>query len=215
MRLVLLLAVASVLFTSCSNDGKSAKTFCDTACRNDSFIFKGDDQLKQRVYISVKGCAADTIGWTHVNKAITAKIGLGDFAKTPLRLNQSAISVAFKDTSAAWVAFNDCVTGRGYLVKIKMTRFGGADVISGGLNSFVSKFSIDPDLRAYTDKGNLYIDNVVTGKEAQMTFKKEWDMDLNDVLKTIDTLNVTKQRAYIVLIDKDGKKVPIEKKIEL
>jgi hypothetical protein len=150
-----------------------------------------------------------------VNKPITAKISLGDFAKTPIRLNRSAINAAIKDTSAAWITFNDCVTGRGYLVKINMARFGGAQVISGGLNSFVSKFSVDPDLRAYTDKGNLYVDNVLTGKTAQMTFKKEWDMDLNDVLKTIDTLNVTKQRAYIVLIDKDGNKVPIEKKIEL
>ena len=200
---------------SCGNNGDTAKTFCDTACRNDSFIFRGDDRLRQMVYVSVKNCVADTIGWTHINKPVTAKISMGDFAKSPIRLNRSAINTVIKDTSAAWITFNDCVTGRGYLVKIRMSRFGGAEVISGGLNSFVSKFSIDPDLRAYTDKGNLYIDNVVTGKEAQMTFKKEWEMDLNNVLKTIDTLNVTKQRAYIVLIDKDGKKVPIEKKIEL
>ena len=40
-------------------------------------------------------------------------------------------------------------------------------------------------------------------------------MDLNDVKKSIDTLNVTKQRMYIVLIDKDGSKTPFEKKIEL
>ena len=107
------------------------------------------------------------------------------------------------------------MTGRGYLVKINMARFGGAEIISGALTGFVPGFSVDPDVRVFTDKDNLYAESVLTGKREQMTFKKEWDMDLNDVKKSIDTLKVTKQRMYIVLIDKDGSKTPFEKKIEL
>ena len=115
MRLLLLLAVASPFFVSCNNSG-TAKTFCDTACRNDSFIFRGDDQMKQMVYVSVKDCVVDTIGWTHVNKAITAKIALN--ANNPVRINKSAINTTIKDTTAAWVTFNDCRTAASYIEKL-------------------------------------------------------------------------------------------------
>ena len=216
MKPVLLAGLILCILSSCNNNGDAAKTFCDTACRNDSFVFRGDDRLKQMAFISVKGCEADTIGWTHVGKPEIAKISVRSMLNKPIRLHRDAINAVIKDTSAAWISFNDCLTGRGYLVKITLANDGGASVISGALNSFVPKFSVDPELRAYTDRGNLYVESVNTGEMAQMTFKKEYKhIDFENISKSVDTLHVTKERMYIVLIDEEGKKVPFEKKINL
>jgi hypothetical protein len=48
-----------------------------------------------------------------------------------------------------------------------------------------------------------------------MTFKENYaDMDFNDIHKTIDTINVSKNRIYVKLL-KEGKEVPIEKNVSL
>ncbi|HWJ92530.1 MAG TPA: hypothetical protein VNR87_15540 [Flavisolibacter sp.] len=214
MKILLLPVLSIVLFASCNNSSKTAKTFCDTNCNSTSFDFKGTPEFGQSLSISVKNCTADTVTWTHGKAATSSQVQLSDFLNQPVKLNKSAISCAFQDTSFIWLAFNDCVTGRGYLLKMTYKKTGILKM-TGALNAFDPKFSIDPDLRAYTDRGNIYVVNVNTGKQAQMTFKKEYEMDFNNVHKAIDTLNVSKQRVYIKLIDKNGTEVPLEKKIEL
>jgi hypothetical protein len=215
MKLYTLLLAAIAFFCSCSNSGKGT-TFCDTTCKKDSFVFEGDDKLKQSVSISVHHCEADTLAYTHVGKKGIRKMDMHDLLKgKAVKLNESALETAFLDTTTAWVSFNDCISGRGYLLKINLTYTGGVSVLSGALNRFDKKFSIDPDLRAYTDRGNIYVDNVKTGKSAQMTFKEEYaDMKFDEIHKVLDSINVTKSRIYVKLI-KEGKEVPIEKKIDL
>ena len=214
MRILFLMAITSAFFTSCSNSG-SRTSFCDTTCTSDSFKFKGNDQLRQEVTLTTKGCNADSISWTHIGKNNIRKMPVTDLIDEPLRLNKSAVEGAILDTSMAWVSFNDCFTGRGYLLKIKLNQQGGVDVLSGALNRFDKKFSIDPDLRAYTDRGNIYVDNVKTGESAQMTFKEEYtDMKFDDIHKTLDSINITKSRIYVKLLKK-GSEVPLEKKITL
>ncbi len=214
MRALLLIAMASVFFASCNNDG-TGTAFCDTTCTSDSFKFKGNDQLKQEVTLTTIGCYADTISWTHIGKVNIRKMPVTDLIDEPLRLNKSAVEGAILDTSMAWISFNDCMTGRGYLLKIKLNQKGGVGVLSGALNRFDKKFSIDPDLRAYTDRGNIYVDNVKTGQSAQMTFKEEYkDMKFEEIHKTLDSINVTKSRIYVKLL-KNGTEVPLEKKIAL
>jgi hypothetical protein len=214
MKFLLLLTLPLAFLTACNNSGKSGKTFCDTNCNSTSFDFQGTPEFKQSLTVNVKNCVADTVTWTHGKALTNSQIQLSDFLNQSVKLNKSAISCAFQDTSFVWLAFNDCVTGRGYLLKMSYKKTGILKM-TGALNAFDPKFSVDPDLRAYTDRGNIYIVNVNTGKEAQMTFKKEYEMDFNNVHKAIDTLNVTKQRVYIKLIDKDGTEVPLEKNIDL
>ena len=176
MRITFLLLAASAFFVSCNNSS-TAKTFCDTTCTDNEMTFKGDPQFQQELKLSLKGCAGDSITWTHGKTFERTQIHLPEFLKQSgemnyIKMNKSAIKVAFQDTTRVWFSFNDCITGRGYLLKLP---YGGAGMqkITGALNSFDPKFSVDPDLRAYTDRGNLYVANVVTGKEASMTFKKE------------------------------------------
>lgn len=216
MRILLIIAIAAFAFTSCNNSGDTKKNFCDTTCAGDSLKFTGDDaKYKQSVVISFKGCQPDTVSRTYEGATSKLKAPFSNYFSPDIRINKSAIEVAFQDTVGAWISFNDCFTGRGYLLKLPFRTSSEVFKSSGALNAFDKKFSIAPDLRAYTDRGNIFVVNVKNGQQAMMTFKENYaDMDFNDIHKTLDSINVTKSRIYVKLI-KNGQEVPIEKNISL
>ena len=214
MKAILLLAATALFFCSCHEKANQAKTFCDTACKTDKFTYQGDATFKQSVVITLKGCSPDSLSWTHAKAGTTRQIQLAEFLNKPVRLNPSAISVAFQDTSLVWLAFNDCLSGRGYLLKLPYNKSQTTQKITSALNHFDPKFAVDEDLRAYTDEGNIYVDNVKTGKGAQMTFKEKYAIDFNNIHEVVDTIHVTKTHIFVRLL-KDGKPVTFEKDIEL
>lgn len=215
MNKLFLIALASALFASCSNNsGSTAKTFCDTTCRSDSFNFKSPDRFASSVSISVKNCEPDSISWTHGEMAISRTVPFSDLANQDVRLNASAISCVIKDTSHAWLTFNDCITGRGFLFKLPFNKANNITKILGALNSFDPKFKVDEDLRAYTDRGSIFVVNINTGNEAMMTFKETYDIDFNKIHEKVDSINVTHKRIYVKLL-KNGQEVPLEKAIDL
>jgi hypothetical protein len=217
MKIIHLIIPATLLFAACNNNkaGNTAKTFCDTTCTSDSLKFKENAKFNPTVTLGIKNCEPDTLTWTHDRLLNSRQVQLSSFLGQPVRINKSAVSVAFKDTSYAWMAFNDCTTGRGYLLKLPFSKAsGGIQKITGALNSFDPKFNIDPDLRAYTDRGSIYVTDVKTGKEEQMTFKEEYPIDFDNIHKVVDSINVTKTRIYVKLL-KDGKELPFEKNISL
>jgi len=215
MKSILLLAAAALIFCSCNNKAKGPKPLCDTSCKSDQFTYTGDATFNQALTLTVNGCSPDSLTWTHRHAGVTRAIQLTEFLNKPVRLNRSAISVAFQDTTLVWLAFNDCLTGRGYLLKLPYRKSQTTQKITSALNSFDPKFVVDEDLRAYTDEGNIYIDNVKTGKSAQMTFKEKYAMDFNNIHEVLDSINVSKSRVFVRLLKQDGKEKVFEKKIEL
>ncbi len=213
MRLLFFI-FASVIFASCNNSGSSAKTFCDTTCKSDSFRFKNSSNVVSSVTISVKNCAPDSVSWTHGGLSTARQVAIEDLTNQPVRLNASALSCVINDTSHAWLTFNDCITGRGYFFKLPFNKTNDVNKMTGALNSFDPKFSVAPDLRAYTDRGSIYVIDINTGKEAMMTFKETYDIDFNKIHEVVDSVNVTNKRIYVAL-KKEGKVVPIEKVIDL
>jgi len=216
MKRIPLFFLAAMALASCgSNSGSSDKSFCDTVCDNKDIVFNGDAQFQQTMTLKLKQCAADSILLTH-NKTFAKKsINVSEFLGKTVKVNRSAMDVAFQDTSMVWFTFNDCLNGRGYLLKLTYESNVGMQKITGALNRFDPKFSIDKDLRAYTDRGNLYVVNVTTGKQDQMTFKKEFDIDFDKVHEVVDSVNVTKQRMFIKMKDADGSDKVFEKAIQL
>lgn len=219
MRLINFVLVASVFFVSCTSPGKKT-SFCDTTCTNDNLRFDGDPVFQQMLTISLRKCAGDSVTWTHGQTLITKQIYLPDFLSSNgqdkfIKINKAAVSCSFQDTTQVWLTFNDCVTGRGYILKLPYDGNKEKTKIKSALTSFDPKFAIDNDLRAYTDRGNLFAVNVKTGKEVQMTFGKEYDMDFDDIHKSIDTVNVTKSRMYIKIKDKDGAEKSFEQAVQL
>ncbi len=214
MKTVFILAIASLLFTACSNNAGTAKTFCDTTCKSDSFNFKSSDRFGSSVAIAVKNCEPDSITWTHGEMATSRTIPFRDLANQDVRLNASAINCVIKDTSHAWLTFNDCITGRGFLFKLPFNKTTNITKILGALNSFDPKFKVADDLRAYTDRGSIFVVNLNTDKEAIMTFKETYDIDFNKIHDVVDSINVTHKRIYVKLL-KNGQEVSLEKAIDL
>lgn len=217
MRNFFLISIAAIYLASCSDNSSNApKTFCDTTCYNDTLKFHGADvKWKQKLSISMKNCSPDSMTYTYEGASDVRTIAFSDYGPSEIRLNKSNIDVAFQDTSSVWISFNDCSTGRGYLIELPYHTGKSTIKTSAALNSIDKKFSIDPDLRAYSDRGNIFVVNVTNGKQAQMTFKENYaDMDFNDIHKTIDTINITKNRIYVKLL-KEGQEVPLEKNVSL
>ncbi len=210
MKNFLLLAITAIFFASCSNNSATTKTFCDTTCV-DSIAINGDAGSEQSLNIKISNCKPDTVSWS--NKDVTRRIAFNEYINKEVRMNPSYVKAAFQD-SCAWLSFNDCFTGRGYLMRLPYSGSEPIDKMTAALNSFDKKFSVEDDLRAYTDGGNIYVVNVKTGQKAEMTFKEAYKMDYDNIHTVLDSINVTKSRIYVKLL-KEGKEVPLEKNIGL
>ena len=215
MRFLLLLLIIGFFLASCDNNGSSTTaTFCDTACNNDSLKYSGEHKLRPRVTITVNNCTGDSITWTHDALPANRQMHMGTLLDNLVRLNKSAVSCFIKDTSYAWVAFNDCITGRGYLLQLPFDKKQSVRKMSSAINSFDKKFVVPDDLRAYADYSTIYVEDINTGKKEQMTFKEEYKINFNNIHEVIDSVNVSHDRIYVQLI-KNGEKLPLEKKIGL
>ena len=145
---------------------------------------------------------------------INRKLGIEDLLGAPVTLNREKIGCYIQDTSYAWLYFNDCVSGRGFQLKIPFNKKASIGRKSSALNAFDPKFSVAEGLLAYSDRGNLFVEEMSTGKAAMMTFRSKVDIDYNDIHKTVDSINVTRDRLWAkVYLDKEWK--TFEKKIEL
>lgn len=218
MRLILIPFVAIVsiglAMVSCkSSSGPS--TFCDTTCLKDSIKFiEMGHPLQPYVYISANDCKADTISWSYIDLGINRKLGVTDMLGAPVTLDKNKVGCFIRDTTYAWLYFNDCVTGRGFQLKIPFNKRDNIGRKSSGLNAFDPKFSVADGLLAYSDRGNLFVEDMATGKSAMMTFGAKVDINYDDIHKTVDSVNVTPTRLWArVLLGKDWK--TFEKKIEL
>jgi hypothetical protein len=214
MRILSFLVGASIIFASCGNSGNGNQSFCDTTCKKDTIHFKANDQLNTMVSIGLKNCDADTISWSHDRMDFSRRMSMKDLAKQEVRINPAAMSCVFQDTARVWLSFNDCITGRGFLFKLPFGKGESISQITGAINSFDPKFSIEPDLRAYTDRGSIFVINIKTGEEAIMTFKEQYDIDFDKIHEIVDSVNITSKRIYVELL-KNGQEVPLEKSIKL
>ena len=216
MRLFIIPIIAMLLafsFGACKSSS-SAKTFCDTACLKDSIKFTGDHILKPYVYISARNCMADTIIWSYTGMGVNKKEAVSFFTGREVYLNKDYIRCVFRDTGYVWMMFNDCATGHGYLLKLPFNKTASIGRKSKAINNIDPKFSISGNLVAYTDPGNIFVEDMFTGQTAQMTFGKDIGADHNDIHKYIDTVNITPSRIWVkVKIDNEWKE--LEKKITL
>ena len=65
------------------------------------------------------------------------------------------------------------------------------------LNKFDPKFAVADGLVAYTDRGNIFVEDMATGKKAMMTFGKMLpDLDYDAMHEFIDSVNITTTRIW-------------------
>ncbi len=208
------LTVIVIFLISCGgNSGNTGAVFCDTACKTDSLNFKGDHELNPMVDLGLNACKADTIMWTH-DLAGSKLLDLRDHLDQEVVINQSAIDCYIKDTSYAWLQFNDCKTGRGFALKLPFSKSEERRKVTGALTKFDPKFSVADGLVAYTDRGSVFVENMETGQQTLLAFDKPYDIDFNKLHEMVDSLHITKERIFVQMIREGGKKT-YEKKISL
>jgi hypothetical protein len=212
---ILVIAVAvAASFTSCKSSTAVPKSFCDTACLKDTLKFTGTHKLKPFVYLSAKDCKADSIMWSYDGLESIRKTGFTYLLNTTVNINKDFIRCYFKDADVAWVLFNDCVTGRGFQIKLPYDKTQSFGLKSSGINNLDPKFSTAENLAVYTDRGNIYIEDMATGKKAMMTFGEKLEIDYDDIHKHIDSVNITDTRIWVkVKVGDEWKE--LEKKIVL
>ena len=219
MKLIFAIVVITAVmfdfaFPSCKSSSGPA-TFCDTACMKDTIKFTKDNHpLKPYVYISAKDCTADSVIWSYDGMGVNRKLALGDILGASLHLNKDFIRCIFNDTSYVWLLFNDCSNGRGYSLKIPFSKKGNISPKASAINGVDPKFSVAGGLVAYTDRGNIFIEEMTTGKKAMMTFGEDISPDYNAIHETIDSVNITPSRVWAKVKIKDAWK-ELEKKIAL
>lgn len=206
--LALVMIASLVSCKSSSADGP--KLLCDTTCLKDTLKFEGDHELDPYVYITANNCKADSIIWSY--KGIANRKTKWDYPTA--FVNRDFIRCVFKDTGFAYVLFNDCATGRGFQIKLPYSKSQSFVMKTSGINNIDPKFSIGDNLLAYTDRGNIYVEEIATGKKAMMTFGEKLDIDYDALHEYIDSVNITNQRIWVkVKIKEEWKE--LEKNITL
>ena len=143
------------------------------------------------------------------------KMLMASLLDTTVRINKSAINCVVNDTSYAWLSFNDCISGRGYLLQAFFTDEGRIKKYTSALNSFDKKFVVDDSVRAYCDYSAIYAVNVNTGKKVALYYKDELKkIDFNNIHETIDSINVSRTRMYAKM-KRNGNMEEIEKAVKL
>ena len=208
MRIIFAILIATgfaTMFTAC-NSGSGPATFCDTACLKDSIKFTGEHPLKPYLYISAKNCLADTITWSYEGAESNRKLGFADLLKDGIRINKDFTRCYIADTAQAWLMFNNCETGRGYQIRLPFNKAGKMIVKVTAINNIDKKFAIADNLAAYSDRGNLFVEDMVTGKKAMMTFGQALEIDYDNIHATIDSVNITATKIWAkVMIDGNWK----------
>ena len=211
---VIIFFICMYIVSCKSKDAATAAVFCDTACFGDTLKFQGDHPKRPYVYLTASSCQADTITWSAEGMGVNKKVDIPDFLKIRVHLNKQYIRCFFKDGEDAWLLFNSCITGRGFSLRLPFNKDSTIGRKSRAINNLDKKFSVEDHLVAYSDGGNLYVEDMGTGKKAMMTFGQDLGIDYDEIHEYIDSVNITSSRIWArVKVGKEWKDQ--EKKITL
>lgn len=206
-----LLMLSFALF-SCDKKEEKVVSLCTDPCLKDSVKFAGDHALKPYVYILPDNCFADTVVWSHKLVEKNKKIILSEYTNRDVIISPQTITAHFKDTGYVWLLFNDCTTSRGYALQLPFDTVRPIKKYLSALNRIDQRYNVAEGLIAYADYSFVYVEDMNTGKTAQMLLsEKELSIDFNAIHNTFDSVHITRNRMYVKLNGKD----PVEKTISL
>lgn len=214
MKLLSFIAAITVLVagTSCkSKSGDSGPVLlCDTACLKDTIRFDGSHKLEPFVDIIPADCKPAIISFGYAGA-----VRKTNFDYPNVKLNKEFVRCIFDDTASATLLFNDCSNSRGYQIKLYYDKSKTYSTRTSGINNLDPKFSLTDNMVAYTDRGNIYVEDASTGKKAMMTFGEGiMDLDYDAIHEYIDSVNITDSRIWVKVKLKAGWK-EMEKNITL
>lgn len=215
LPIIITFSVLTILVACDNQSAESVSPICDTACLKDSIAFKKDHRLNPYVYLTAKDCFPDSIIWSHDALESNRKMEFNTLVNQPVYINSAAIDCFIKDTSYAWLKFNDCKTGRGYLMKLPFSKGGDLSNYTSALNDFDPKFEIAEGLICYADYTFIYVEDMATGKtEKVLMHDQELKINWNNIHETFESVTVTRNKIEANIIV-DGNKKKLEKNISL
>jgi hypothetical protein len=216
MRILFTLAMAAIfVIASCkSSSNNTPPTFCDTTCNNDTIRVKADNKEKSFVRISMNKCEPDSITWGTQLMDAYRQMQFATLAGKFVKINKDFVRIHIFGTSYAWLMFNECVNGQGFIIKLPFNDTANIFRKLSAFNPMDPKYKVHESLVAYTDKGNIFVEEMATGKKAMMTFGSQTDMEYDNMHATVESVQITPTRIWAkVKIDKEWKE--IEKNIKL
>ncbi|MCH5717483.1 hypothetical protein [Niabella hibiscisoli] len=199
---------ATMALISCKDGGKEVASapFCsDTTCLTEPMKFESEAPGKPFVRISYKDCQIDSIHWEKGGMGVIKDIIFSEFIPNVVKPSKQFLTCSIIDGKYAWVKFNDCATGRGYLLKLPFEKTGTTAKFTSAINNFDPKFKVEEGLVAYYDNTFIYVEDMTTGQIAKqlLTDQGVTDMDYDNVHRLIDSVNITKANIYAKLnVDK-------------
>ncbi len=129
--------------------------------------------------------------------ATRRKMGFNELVGREARLNKDFVKCYFNDTSYAWLRFNDCNTGRGFLVKLPFNKADKWSIYTSALNNLDPKFHVEEGLIAYYDETFIWVQDLATGKKDKMLMNDQvLEIDHNNVHETIDSIHITRGKVW-------------------
>ncbi|MBZ4190467.1 hypothetical protein [Niabella beijingensis] len=193
----------AALLASCGGAEGTAETaptsFCnDSACITEPLRLGSPTPDKPFVTLSFKDCKIDSI---HFDKAKAGKTDIvfsEFFEGSDVKPSKSLFGFDYGEGQSAWLKFNDCATGRGYLIKMPMTKEGTPTKYKSAVNSFDPKFKVADGLVSYYDNTFIYVEDIQTGKVAKtlLTDKGVKGVDHDNVHSFLDSVNISKDHIY-------------------
>jgi len=196
--------IATLAFVSCKDGGKetASQPFCsDTACLTEPIVVNSQAPGKPFVRISFKDCQIDSIHWEKGGMGAIKDIIFSEFIDKPVKPSKQFLSTDIIDGKYAWVKFNDCATGRGYLLKLPFDQGGTTAKFTSAINNFDPKFKLENGLVAYYDNTFIYVEDMATGQTAKqlLTDTGVTGIDYDNIHSLIDSVNITKSNIYAKL----------------
>lgn len=212
--------VATLFFlAACNNASKESKestSFCtDTTCITTPMHFDAKVEGNPFVHITFKDCKIDSIHWEKGGMGVIKDMNFSEFIPNDIKPTQQAFACDIIGTAYAWLRFNDCVTGRGYIVRLPFDKTGTTSKYTSAINNFDPAYKVAEGLVAYYDNTFIYVQDINTGKTAKalITDTGVPNTDFSDVHSLIKSVDITKDHIT-AKITYEGKESEINKPLE-
>jgi len=188
--------------------------FCKADCGVDTIQAKETNKEKSIVRISLKNCRPDSITWGTSLMENYRQMEFTELVGKELSINPGNVRFKFYGTAYVWLIFNECKHGQGYIIKLPFNKTDNIFRKSSAFNLLDRKYNVDTSMVAYTDRGNIFVEQMATGKKAMMTFGENTDLEYDAMHETVDSVHISPTHIWArVRIGKEWKE--IEKDITL
>lgn len=208
-----LLAIV-VLVASCNSKEAGPATLCDKPCVSDTlnFTLQGNE-FEPYVKLIPGNCLVDTVVWSSKVIPSKRKIHLSTILGMIPAIDKSTVKCYIKDTSYAFLLFNDCLTRRGFWLKLSLGQTEEIEKSLSAFNTADPRYSIEEGLICYKANNTFFVQEIMTGKKASVDLPSP-TLEFETMYDVVDSVNVSRGRLFLNL-KKGSKTTAFEKSIEL